>query len=224
MKLSLRASLALWQRRLTYRTRKLEFYRHKSKRPTAERKRLVVHWSNLVSEARTNVARRQKQIAAKTPLRVRAWQHAGELVGVMEQGGNNQGAKVTAIIRANGGTGPEPWCGDFVAYCYRLAGSLVVQRGWAAVRLLGFLTGMKVTADPLEGDIVAYTFDHTGLFGHWCDSAGRKVPKAQATHILTREGNTGASGAVSDSSTGGDGVYEKVRSRSLVARFVHVSR
>src|SRR6185369_1332451 len=74
----------------------------------------------------------------------RAYRVAAGLVGVMEVGGNNAGAKVTEIVRANGGTGPEPWCGDFVAYCYRLSGSKAVTRNWAAVRLLrgaGGVTG-----------------------------------------------------------------------------------
>ena len=62
----------------------------------------------------------------------------------MERGGNNQGERVMELIRANGGTGPEPWCGDFVAWCYRTAGSRAVTRSWAAVRLLGTLGGMRV--------------------------------------------------------------------------------
>lgn len=175
------------------------------------------------------IDRRKRQIATKRAqqkgsLALRAWHEAKKLLGVMEVGGNNSGPVVSAIIKANGGGGPEPWCGDFVAFCYRHAGSKVVQRGWAAVRLLGFLTGMTVTSEPVMGDIVVYTFDHTGLFGYWCNSSGHRVPRAQATHIRTREGNTGRSGAVSDSRTGGDGVYEKIRPRSYIRRFVHVTR
>ena len=157
-------------------------------------------------------------------LRLRAHREARKLVGVMETGGNNRGKTVLAIIKANGGPGPEPWCGDFVAWCYRKAGSKSVTRAWAAVRQYLPLTGLKGTKEPLKGDIVRFTFDHIGLFVCWCDARGNEVAKARATHIRTIEGNTGRSGAVSDSKTGGDGVYVKLRSRSLVRDFIHVLR
>jgi len=136
------------------------------------------------------------------------------LVGVMEVGGNNAGSKVTEIIRANGGTGPEPWCGDFVAYCYRLSGSKAVTRNWAAVRLLRGTTGVTATRKPRRGDLVRYTFDHVGMF----------VRDRGDGTIETIEGNTGATGAVSDSRTGGDGVYRKVRPKSLVKDYLRVHR
>lgn len=149
-----------------------------------------------------------------TSLNEDALVEARKLVGVMERGGNNQGPAVMAIIRANGGTGPEPWCGDFVAFCYRKAGSKVVNRSWAAVRYLGYLAGMKIVKKAQPGDIVCFSFDHTGLFVRY---EGRD-------RIVTIEGNTGASGAVSDSATGGDGVYIKRRQLSQVSRFVRVLR
>ena len=67
---------------------------------------------------------------------------------------------------------------------------------------------------PKRGDIVRYTFDHTGLF----------VKDNGNGTITTIEGNTGHSGAVSDSKTGGDGVYLKVRSKSLVRDYLRVTR
>lgn len=147
-------------------------------------------------------------------LQQRALKEARDLVGVMEQGGNNSGPKVLEIIRANGGTGPEPWCGDFVAYCYKRAGSKAVTRSWAAVRFIGRIAGQRVVRRPRPGDLVCFTFDHVGIFVRR-DGPGR---------IVTIEGNTGASGAVSDSRTGGDGVYVKRRSTSLVSRYVRVTR
>jgi peptidoglycan hydrolase-like protein with peptidoglycan-binding domain len=144
----------------------------------------------------------------------RAYRVAAGLVGVMESGGNNSGAKVTEIIRANGGSGPEPWCGDFVAYCYRLSGSKAVTRNWAAVRLLRGATGVTGTRKPRRGDLVRFTFDHVGMF----------VRDRGDGTIETIEGNTGASGAVSDSRTGGDGVYRKVRPKSLVKDYLRVHR
>jgi hypothetical protein len=160
---------------------------------------------------------------------VRAMAEAKRCIGVMEVGGNNMGREVLKFIRENGGTGPESWCGDFMAHCYRVAGSKVVQRGWAAVRFLGFLTGMKVVSvrKLKPGMIVCYIFDHTGMFLEylrWNGSSYVPCSATSATHIKTIEGNTGRVGAVSDSRTGGDGVYEKIRAIGLVSRGVEVTR
>jgi hypothetical protein len=144
----------------------------------------------------------------------RAYRTASRLVGVMEVGGNNSGPIVTSIIRANGGSGPEPWCGDFVAHCYRIAGSKSVTRAWAAVRLLGAVSGVRGTTHPRRGDLVRFTFDHVGLYVRDCGNGT----------IETLEGNTGPSGAVSDSATGGDGVYRKIRAKSLVRDYLRVTR
>ncbi len=139
-------------------------------------------------------------------LATRALRAAVTQIGVMETGGNNRGVPLERYIRSNQGSGPEPWCGDFIAWCYRQAGSKNVARAWAAVRLLRGSLGMKVTTNPQPGDIIVYDFDHTGLF---------EKDLGNGT-ILAIEGNTGRSGAVSDSSTGGDGVYRKIRHKSLV--------
>lgn len=153
-----------------------------------------------------------RKLAAE-PLRLKAHQAAVGLIGVMEQGGNNAGPMVAKIITANGGAVGEPWCGDFVAYCYRLAGSKLVQRAWASVSMLGGLAGIHRTSSPRMGDLVRFTFDHVGMF---------EKDNGDGT-ITTIEGNTGTSGAVSDSSTGGDGVYRKVRDKSLVADYLHIT-
>jgi peptidoglycan hydrolase-like protein with peptidoglycan-binding domain len=144
----------------------------------------------------------------------RAYRIAGGLVGIMESGGNNRGEMVMKIIKANGGSGPEPWCGDVVAYCYRLAGSKSVTRSWAAVRLLRGVAGVRRTGTPRRGDLVRFTFSHVGIFVRDCGNGT----------IETIEGNTGRSGAVSDSTTGGDGVYRKVRAKGLVLDYLRVGR
>lgn len=150
---------------------------------------------------------------ATEPLRLKAHAVAEGLIGVMEEGGNNTGAQVGKIIRANDGYIGEPWCGDFVAYCYRLAGSKAVQRAWASVSALGGLAGVERTSSPRKGDLVRFTFDHVGMF---------EEDNGNGT-ITTIEGNTGDSGAVSDSKTGGDGVYRKIRDKSLVADYLHIA-
>ena len=148
----------------------------------------------------------------RPPLRVRAYREAKRLIGIMEQGGNNRGPAVERIIKANAGYVGEPWCGDFVAYCYRRAGSRRVTRSWAAVRFLRGLLGIHVTRHPKRGDLVTFRFSHVGIF----------VRHVRPGLIETIEGNTGASGAVSDSATGGDGVYRKLRETSLVEDYLRV--
>jgi hypothetical protein len=221
--MSLKASLSLWRRRLAYRQKKVDTVRASAKKKHPGSKRVVVtgpeakrirKWERLRDEAKKMVELREKQIKAHRPLREKALSEMLKLVGIMEQGGNNMGREVLKIIRANGGNGPEPWCGDTVAYAYRRAGSKVVQRGWAAVRLLGFLTGMRIVTLPAPGDIVVYNFDHTGVFRRWLGGG----------FFEAVEGNTGRSGAVSDSATGGDGVYIKKRHISQVTRWVRVTR
>jgi hypothetical protein len=131
----------------------------------------------------------------------------------MEEGGNNAGPMVKKIIIANGGAGPEPWCGDFVAYCYRNAGSTGVDRIWAVVTQITKDPDVAPITSPECGDLVRFNFDHIGMF----------VRELDAHTIETIEGNTSASGAVSDSKTGGDGVYRKKRARSLVSDFLRVN-
>lgn len=221
-------SLRRWERKLTYRRKKRARVRREAGKEVNTKVELaaVKKWDRLIAEAEHMVSLRRRQIAADQPMRLRALAEARKLVGIMEVGGNNMGQSVLEIIRANGGTGPEAWCGDTVAWIYRKAGSKVVQRAWAAVRWLGFLTGMKVVGvrQMLPGNIVCYTFDHTGVFVDYCNSVGTPMPASQATHIKAIEGNTGRAGAVSDSSTGGDGVYEKIRPINLVSRGVAVTR
>lgn len=165
-----------------------------TRRRRSYRQRMRKRWTRTLAEKALDVAR--------------------TLIGVMEQGGNNTGPTVDKIIRANNGVIGEPWCGDFCAFCYRIAGSKLVQRLWASVYYLGTLIGVVKVASPSPGDLVRFTFDHVGMF---------EKDNGDGT-ITTIEGNTGASGAVSDSATGGDGVYRKIRDKSLVNDYRRVTR
>ena len=190
-----------------------------------------------LSEARERLARRQhnlrkarrrvrvleKRVAntketikrlEAVPLRVKAYNQAVKLVGVMEQGANNRGAEVEKIIAEGGGLPGQAWCGWFCAAVYKRAGSKAPDWHWGAVRLYVPLSGVSRTTSPQKGDLVRYTFDHIGMF----------VRDRGDGTIETIEGNTGASGAVSDSRTGGDGVYRKIRSKSLVRDYLHITR
>lgn len=184
----------------------------------------MIRWHTSRVPAQLARARARARANKIDSLRERAWVEARKLIGIMERGGNNVGAEVEAIIREGGGRRGDPWCGWFLATCYKRAGSKIVSWRWGAVRLYVPLSGVKRITRPLKGNLVRFTFDHIGMFERWCDAGGREVGQAAATHIVAIEGNTGKSGAVSDSKTGGDGVYRKIRPRSLVRDFLHVGR
>lgn len=207
-KRQLRVSLRLWTRRHAFRQRRLD------RAHAANDVQRIAHWHGLLAEAGAMMNRRRRQLAALRPLRLRAFDVAESLVGVMEQGANNAGPMVSKIIAANGGMGPEAWCGDFAAYAYRLAGSKAVTRAWASVRLIGLLAGVRPLLRPSTGDLVRFRFDHVGVFARDLGDGT----------IETIEGNTGSSGAVSDSITGGDGVYRKIRSKDLVSDYLRITR
>ncbi len=215
-KAKLKVSLAYWRRRLASSNRGLKRW---AKRPHSKEYLL---WVGRHRHAAAVVKARQKQLAAKKPLRLRAWAEMQTLIDekVTEQGGNNRGGTVEEIIRAAGGVPGEPWCGDTVAYCYLRAGAKSVVRAWAAVRWLEKL--LTRVWHPKRGHVVIYQFDsgdpdHTGLFDRW-------APERGPGFFYAGEGNTGNSGAVSDSITGGDGVKLKLRHTSLVSSFRRVVR
>lgn len=199
--------------------------RKKWHKRAAHRRALRDRWAKAAHRARAIVLRRTKQIKAlpKPGLRLRAWRQMQILIAekVTEQGGNNRGARVEEIIRANGGVPGEPWCGDTVAYCYLRAGAKSVTRAWAGVYWLDRL--LSRAWHPKRGHVVTYDFpggtatDHTGLFDRW-------APEHGAGYFYAGEGNTGDSGAVSDSRTGGDGVKLKLRHTSQVHSFRRVLR
>ena len=193
-----------WERKVSWRRNRL--LAAKRAHNTAR----VKKWRASLKHAVWMVSVRKKQLDT---LQKRALRAADALVGVMEQGGNNTGPMVNKIIKANGGDIGEPWCGDLIAYCYMQAGSKAVTRSWASVRALSGVTGVKRVKTPQAGDLVRFNFDHVGMY-----------VKEAGMFIETIEGNTGASGAVSDSKTGGDGVYRKRRAKSLVNDYLRVTR
>lgn len=201
--------LSRWRGRLSARRALLLAARRRHEwNPTVRSRALLEKRKLQVAYAERVVARHS------SPLRERAYREASKLIGVMEQGGNNRGRAVEQIIREGGGLPGQAWCGWFMAAVYKRAGSKAVEWRWGAVRLMALVSGVRRTSRPKRGDLVRFTFDHVGMF----------VRDNGDGTITTIEGNTGATGAVSDSKTGGDGVYRKVRSKSLVRDYLEVTR
>jgi hypothetical protein len=162
---------------------------------------------------------------ANAPMRLKALADAGGDVGVTESGGNNRGPAVEAIIRKGGGSVGDAWCLWAVIKWYRAAGSTANWSvTWGGVRNIRYVEGVKRVLVPLAGHVIEYTFEHTGLFVCFCNAQGQRRPRLLATHLKAIEANTGNSGAVSDSVTGGDGVKEKIRPKGLVLAYYKVTK
>lgn len=136
--------------------------------------------------------------------------HQERLLGVHEQGANNRGPKVDEIIRYAHGDLGEPWCVDTVIWSYGHAGSKVVKPGFPRAVSMMHVPGLVGISSPQPGDIVRFTFDHTGL-----------LARDHGSVVETIDGNTGA-GDHSDGT--GDGVARKFRSKSLVHDYLRVTQ
>ena len=144
-------------------------------------------------------------------------------IGVHESGGANQGVALQTFFDADNydPNGSKPgdsgyaWCAAFVSWCCQvaLAGrSITFQRPttpgawdlerWCREQDNSVILKKKPGADIQRGDIVVFTFPHTGI--------ATGPPDAQG-NVPTVEGNTNVAG-----SREGDGVYAKHRHISSI--------
>ena len=158
---------------------------------------------------------------------------AAKEVGTKEQGGNNKGPRIREYQSATWlAPAPWPWCAAFVDFCIAewLKSSLV--RDWlklsdkqaeafrpktaGAWDLVNWARDNKnrvaiLTEGALAapGDIIVYDFSHVGL-----------IEADAQKNFNTIEGNTNGAGT-RDSDTG-DGVWRKVRERSLAKNLLRI--
>jgi hypothetical protein len=154
-------------------------------------------------------------------------------IGVREQGGNNRGQRIREYQSATE-LAPDnwAWCAAFVDFCIRqwVSNSDVVKwldlqsltpEQWRPKTALAYgLTEWaksrpkttsiytdKDTAQP--GDIVTFDFSHVGI-----------VLEDGGDTIVTVEGNTNVKGQRESES--GDGVWRKIRAKSLARDFIRI--
>ena len=154
-------------------------------------------------------------------------------IGTREIGGNNRGPRIIEYQKA---TNLDPdnwaWCAAFVDWCVRewLKDSDVVQwlnlqvstpEQWRPKTALAYgLTEWaklrpkttKIYTDKdqaLPGDIVTFDFSHVGI-----------VLEDDGDHLVTVEGNTNGRG--DRDSESGDGVWRKIRAKSLARDFIRI--
>jgi len=154
-------------------------------------------------------------------------------VGVREVGGNNCGPRIREYQTATElGPGQYPWCACFVSWCIRewlksndvvnwLSLKVKTLEQWRPTTALAYgLTSWAKqrpnTTDIFDekqkaqlGDIVTFDFSHVGF-----------IVEDRGDTILTIEGNTGQKG-LRDSESG-DGVWRKVRAKSLVRDIIRI--
>jgi hypothetical protein len=154
-------------------------------------------------------------------------------VGVLEHGGNNRGERIREYQSAtNLAPAAWPWCAAYVDWCIRewieipqVVTWLNLQRKspeeWRPKTALAY--GLKSwalqrpnTTDIFNetqraqmGDIVTFDFSHVGFVVEDCGS-----------EIVTLEGNTNGKG--DRDSTNGDGVWRKIRKKSLVKDLIRI--
>ena len=144
-----------------------------------------------------------------------------KLVGVHETGRNNDGPMVDKITRADSLPGEDySWCQSTQNYTWEKANGESLAGGTASVyffRADAIKHGWVVYGPPKRGDHITFRF-HSSIPIDHVGQIERVVRIGKLLVVQTIEGNTGASGAVSDPGTGRDGVYRKIRmvSRSSV--------
>jgi len=139
----LKASLAQWLRKLTYRRSHLAIARREARRGagviTATEAARIRKWKANVAEAERNVAKRRQQIRARTPKpssRGNAVAWTAARVGTTERPpGSNRGPSIDAWQRAFGFRG-APWCGLFCGNAMRAANVKGVTSRIAAVAFI----------------------------------------------------------------------------------------
>lgn len=176
---------------------------------------------DLINEAWKKFQGHEPPPAEKTTLRVKALNRARDQIGYVE--GPNNDNKYGKWYGANN----QPYCAMGLTWSYENEGespSFVQGSRYAYVPYIvadarNGRYGLKVTGDPIPGDLVCYDwqwngeFDHVGLFEQW--KAG--------TAFTAIEFNTSPEGSGGSQSNGG-GVYRRTRNlNSQSTVFVRVT-
>jgi hypothetical protein len=162
-------------------------------------------------------------------------QLAEKEIGRKETKGRNLGPAVRKYQAAtNLDPGAWPWCSAFVCWALEqwlsdpanvrwLALKSTTPAKWRPKTALAYsfiawaearpatCTILPDTAEPQPGDLVVYDFSHIGI-----------VKESRGDKFVAIEGNTSGMRADGTPSREGDGVYVKVRPRSLARCFIRI--
>lgn len=140
---------------------------------------------------------------------------------VHEEGGPNTGPRVAQYQAATGlaGTG-WAWCDAFCDFCFAQSGRPLdeLERSAGVERTFELAQQHRwLVADPGRGDLVCFQWDSGAL-----DHIGFVVQSQPDGSIKTVEGNTSGMPGVGRTQGEGDGVFVKIRPRSVCAAFIRV--
>lgn len=140
---------------------------------------------------------------------------------VHEEGGANTGPRVVQYQAASSLAGTHwAWCDAFCDFCFAEAGRPLdeLERS-AGVERTFELAQQKhwLVADPARGDLVCFQWDSGAL-----DHIGFVLAALPDGTVKTVEGNTSAMPGTGHAQGEGDGVFVKVRPRSVCAAFIRV--
>lgn len=124
-------------------------------------------------------------------------------IGVAESPRNSNKTKYGAWYGVNG----VPWCMIFVQWCFDQSGNALPYKTASCSGLLNWVKKNRkawISTDPQPGDIIIYTFGHTGI-----------LEQADAASVTAIEGNT----AIGNDTNGGS-VMRRVRSRAAVQAYI----
>lgn len=154
-------------------------------------------------------------------------------IGVREVGGNNCGSRIREYQSATDlAPSSWPWCAAYVDWCLRewLRDPEVVKwlnlqsrtpEDWRPKTALAYglttwakqrpkTTSIYTERDKaMPGDIVTFDFSHVGI-----------VLEDAGDHLITVEGNTNGKG--DRDSESGDGVWRKIRAKSLAKDLIRI--
>ena len=103
-----------------------------------------------------------------------------------------------------------PWCMAFVQWCFNQNGTPLPYKTASCSALLNWYKQnqpKQVVTTPQKGDVVIYTFSHTGI-----------IESSTSSTITAIEGNTTSNNNGSQSN--GGGVFRRTRSKSTVKAFI----
>src|SRR5690606_32655991 len=116
------------------------------------------------------VLQHARLLAAVTSSKAFTTKHSGDAlretyrkeIGVVEEGGNNDGSRVEEYLRYCGLGKGYAWCAAFVSWCHGQAGYPEPRNAWAAAL---FPAARQVDA-PRQGDVFGIYYTNLKRIGH----------------------------------------------------------
>ena len=139
---------------------------------------------------------------------------------VHEEGGDNTGPRVIQYQAAAGGGTHWPWCDAFCDFCFQEAGRPLEElQDSAAVMTSSALRRRRAGSSRRRSAVTSCA--SSGIAGDF-DHIGFVVQPMPDGSIKTVEGNTSAMPGEGHAQGEGDGVFVKIRPRSVCGAFIRV--